>query len=109
MPTATQLSNLVNNTTVNYTQFTSQLEGYHNVVHGWVGGTMNNIMYSPADPVFWMHHAMIDRLWSLWQAKPANAAKRPSLTGANAVLDPWAPDTATTVRSITALGYSYGP
>jgi tyrosinase len=53
-------------TLIDYTQFTSQLEGYHNVVHGWVGGIMNNIIYSPSDPVFWMHHAMIDRLWSLW-------------------------------------------
>jgi Common central domain of tyrosinase len=51
LPTATQLANLVKNTSIDYTQFTSQLEGYHNVVHGWVGGTMNNIMVSPSDPV----------------------------------------------------------
>ena len=33
----------------------------HNTVHGWVGGQMGNYC-SPADPIFWMHHAMIDRL-----------------------------------------------
>jgi tyrosinase len=108
LPTAAQLDNLVKNTSIDYTQFTSQLEGYHNVVHGWVGGTMNNIMVSPSDPVFWMHHAMIDRLWSLWQAKPGNAGKKPTLSGANATLDPWS-DTAANVSSIATLGYSYGP
>jgi tyrosinase len=57
--------------------FRNKLEGWgrgdgnsqyqnHNRVHRWVGGQMlgggsNN------DPVFWLHHAMIDRVWSQWQ------------------------------------------
>lgn len=109
LPTASQLSNLITNTTVGYMQFTAQLEGYHNTVHGWVGGTMNDIQYSPSDPVFWMHHAMIDRLWALWQSQPANGAKAPTLSGADKIMDPWTPDTATGMASIGALGYSYGP
>jgi hypothetical protein len=24
-------------------------------------------MWSPADPIFWSHHAMIDKQWALWQ------------------------------------------
>ena len=106
LPTTTQLNSLLNAAGVSFTQFTSQLEGYHNTVHGWVGGTMNNIMVSPADPVFWMHHGEIDRLWSVWKAKPANAAKNPTLAGANKIMDPW-PETEVQLRSIAALGYAY--
>lgn len=69
---------------------------------------MNNIQISPADPVFWMHHAEIDRIWSAWQANPANAAKTPTLTGADRVMDPW-PETAAQLSSISTLGYSYSP
>jgi tyrosinase len=38
----------------------------HNLVHRWVNGTMM-LMTSPNDPVFWLHHANIDRLWGNWQ------------------------------------------
>ena len=39
---------------------------FHNLVHRWVNGTMVT-MASPNDPVFWLHHANIDRLWGIWQ------------------------------------------
>jgi len=55
----------------------------HNVVHDWVGGifylttgtgeliahqgTMEPLDVSPNDPVFFMHHANVDRLWASWQ------------------------------------------
>jgi tyrosinase len=38
----------------------------HNRVHAWVGGSMA-IQDSPEDPVFWMVHAEIDRLWARWE------------------------------------------
>jgi tyrosinase len=98
---------LVQNPAISYTNFTSVLEGFHNEVHTWVGGTMGSLMTAPADALFWLHHSQIDRLWSLWQAVPGNAAKHPTLNGADAVLDPWGPDTWQTVQSITTLGYSY--
>ena len=106
LPTTTQVNSVVNNPNLNYTQFTSQLEGQHNTVHGWVGGTMNNIQVSPADPIFWMHHGEIDRLWSVWQAKPANVGKNPTLSGTDKILDPWT-TTEAQVRKISTLGYSY--
>ena len=106
LPTASQIASLDANTAMPYTQFTTLLEGYHNVVHGWVGGTMNNIMISPADPIFWLHHAEVDRIWSVWQANPANAGKAPTLTGSAKVMDPW-PESAAQLASIQALGYSY--
>lgn len=42
------------------------IERVHNSSHVWVGGTML-MTSSPNDPVFWMHHANIDRLWCKWQ------------------------------------------
>lgn len=106
LPTASQIKSLDANPNLDYTQFTALLEGFHNTVHGWVGGTMNNIMVSPADPLFWMHHAEIDRIWSVWQANPANVGKAPTLTGSDAVMDPW-PETPTDLVSIDKLGYNY--
>ncbi|MEC4818532.1 MAG: tyrosinase family protein [Scytonema sp. PMC 1069.18] len=57
----------------------------HNLVHGLVGGTLrnpednpmrriltlgtlSNTPGSPNDPVFWLLHANVDRLWAEWQA-----------------------------------------
>ena len=52
----------------------------HNAVHLWTGGmvapqaggarllgTMANVSSSPNDPVFFLHHAMVDRIWAEWQ------------------------------------------
>lgn len=105
LPTKTHVQSILSETT--FTAFTTQLEFAHNNVHGWVGGTMANIEISPADPLFWMHHAQIDRLWSRWQAKKVNKGKGPTLTGSKRVMDPWT-ETVDDVVSIKALGYSYG-
>jgi tyrosinase len=37
----------------------------HNPVHNLIGGEMAN-MTSPRDPIFFLHHANIDRLWNAW-------------------------------------------
>ena len=45
------------------------LEGTpHNGVHGAISGDMGG-MWSPLDPIFWLHHANVDRLWALWTDK----------------------------------------
>ena len=52
--------------------FRNALEGWpngpqlHNRVHVWVGGTME-FMTSPNDPVFFLNHCNVDRLWAYWQ------------------------------------------
>ncbi|WP_441247920.1 tyrosinase family protein [Kitasatospora sp. McL0602] len=87
-----------------YTPFTSHLEtDAHNQVHNWCNGTISDIMASPHDPIFWLLHANVDRIWDRWQL---NHSGHPSLTGKDATLDPWT-STATDERSITTLGYSY--
>jgi tyrosinase len=90
----------------NFVDFWSGLEGIHNSVHVWVGGSMGSIPTAPADPIFWMHHANIDRLWWQWQQSPHGQGKNPNLVGAAAVMDPWAYTEADT-RDIATLGYSY--
>lgn len=39
----------------------------HNDVHVAIGGWMGNPDTAAQDPIFWLHHANIDRLWWLWQ------------------------------------------
>jgi len=44
-------------------------------VHVWVGGSMGP-MSSPNDPVFFLHHCNVDRLWAQWWS---DDPKRPYL------------------------------
>lgn len=55
------------------------LTATHNAGHNLVGGHMAG-GFSPNDPVFWLHHANIDRLWARWQQAflAAGAAEHPS-------------------------------
>src|SRR5579872_6875584 len=52
------------------------LEGVpHGSVHTGVGGTgrnpgwMSSFTTAPLDPIFWLHHANIDRLWEVWRKR----------------------------------------
>src|SRR5690606_15220720 len=50
----------------NFFTFSSQLEGTpHNTAHVIVGGDMVS-GGSPLDPIFWMHHCMVDYCWTKW-------------------------------------------
>ncbi|KAG5654821.1 hypothetical protein KAF25_002889 [Fusarium avenaceum] len=60
----------------NFTTFAKDLEnGPHGAIHQAVGGDMVPST-SPNDPVFFLHHAQIDRLWWIWQQQ--NPKKRNS-------------------------------
>jgi hypothetical protein len=57
--------------------FTSSLEGTpHGVVHNAVGGGgfMSYFETAGQDPIFWLHHAMVDRLWTAWLAQGGGRA-----------------------------------
>ncbi len=57
---------------LSYDRFRQRLEfGPHAIVHSAIGGTGGdmNTMASPNDPIFWLVHSYIDRLWFLWQKK----------------------------------------
>lgn len=44
----------------------------HNTVHAVIGGQMNSGS-SPNDPVFFLHHCNVDRLWDQWQQRHGDA------------------------------------
>jgi hypothetical protein len=46
--------------------FQLALEVVHGPVHLAVGGDMETVA-SPTDPIFFMHHANVDRIWYEWQ------------------------------------------
>ncbi|MGG0811571.1 tyrosinase family protein [Paenibacillus alvei] len=56
--------------------FRSKLEELHNGPHNWVGGAMAGAG-SPEDPIFWLHHSNIDRLWAIWQREHPSATYLP--------------------------------
>jgi tyrosinase len=89
----------------NFDDFSLQLETQlHNKVHVWVGGTMGVIGLAAYDPLFWAHHTMVDRLWSVWQTRHSNRGPRPSLWGrVLRGLDMTVED----VLDTSALGYEY--
>jgi tyrosinase len=61
---------------------TGQLEATpHNAVHGIVGGQqgwMNDPDTAAQDPIFWLHHSNIDRLWAVWVSKGHSNPTDPS-------------------------------
>jgi tyrosinase len=53
----------------NYHDFATTLQiGVHGAGHLTAGGMMGDLFSSPADPVFYLHHAQVDRMWSIWQS-----------------------------------------
>ncbi|MEW2579957.1 tyrosinase MelC2 [Streptomyces syringium] len=78
--------------------FRNHLEGWrgvnlHNRVHVWMGGQMSSGV-SPNDPVFWLHHCFIDKLWTQWQRAHPTSTYLPAAGTANVVdlgdtMRPW--------------------
>lgn len=76
----------------------------HNNVHNWISGDMATL-FSPQDPIFWLHHANIDRLWKVWGgANPADDAWTGYSLQYGGVFPSWTVrDTVITER----MGYRY--
>lgn len=96
--------------------FRNRLEGWiagpqlHNRVHVWVGGSMLP-MTSPNDPVFFLHHCNVDRLWAEWQAQHPGEGYLPAAGGPeghnlNDPMYPW-DTTPADVLNHRELGYLY--
>lgn len=111
----------------------SVLEGQpHNKVHNCIGGVgaidpgpygnMTNFL-SPVDPIFFLHHANMDRLWDVWTRKQlalgqpigpdeedeAAFMDEPFLFYIGADGQPVGPTTARAVFSTAAFDYDYTP
>lgn len=69
-------ANLLRNPRTN--GFSSDLEDLHDQIHGAVGtlAGMGNIAMAARDPIFWLHHASVDRLWESWR-QPAGDGSSP--------------------------------
>jgi tyrosinase len=84
----------------------------HNNVHNNIGGWMPTAA-SPRDPIFFMHHGNIDRIWTLWNRTFKDSGD-PLWTGMpfqNNYLNPngtfWSPKVSDLLVPET-LGYTYG-
>lgn len=56
----------------------------HNLVHMWVGGDMGPAS-SPNDPVFYLNHCNVDRIWAAWQSQNPGRPYRPAATASPAL------------------------
>lgn len=96
--------------------------GPHAAFHFWFGSQshMANPAVSPNDPMFWMHHANVDRIWALWQRDGHEgttfypATTSPAVFGLNDPMWPygWAynPGAAgAPAQTYTALGTAANP
>ncbi len=52
-----------------YTSAVLDIQGPHGNVHVSVGGWMGGVPTSAQDPIFYLHHANVDRLWNIWLAQ----------------------------------------
>ncbi|KAF3014290.1 hypothetical protein E8E14_011866 [Neopestalotiopsis sp. 37M] len=81
--------------------------GIHYTINGDPGG---DLFTSPGDPAFWVHHGMMDRMWTLWQALDPTT-RLTDLDAGNYGHITWAnePESAlTTLDDVLDMGYA-GP
>lgn len=88
-----------------FADFSGRLESMpHNQIHSWVGGGMSVTLTAAFDPIFWSHHAMIDRLWYLWQI--SEFGEDPPASQLNVILLPFNMTVRDTLN-INDLKYEY--
>jgi tyrosinase len=82
----------------------------HNPIHDLVGGIFDT-MQAPIDPIFWLHHANVDRLWSAWAAagggRTQPAAADPYWSGMFTYSPKLTLPRASTADTRVNLGYFY--
>lgn len=70
-PLSANLATSVNNAMalLDYFSTQSSVNGPHGSVHVAVGGKMSSVSSAAQDPIFWVHHSQVDRIWNLWLAQ----------------------------------------
>jgi hypothetical protein len=86
--------------------------GAHNNVHSWVGGNMGAFDTAAVDPLFYLHHCNVDRLWYEWQSMPGSPPPPPDTEFRNRQFQFFdgAERVTTTVEAqlnVAALSYRY--
>jgi tyrosinase len=91
------------------TSFRNALEGWrpqralHNQVHVYIAGNMASAA-SPNDPLFFVHHANVDRIWAHWQQLHGNSTYPESFRNGNMLFWNIPP---TTMFDLRAQGIRY--
>ncbi|CAH0023280.1 unnamed protein product [Clonostachys rhizophaga] len=57
-------------------RFSDEFLGVHAAGHFTMGGDSADLFASPTDPIFFLHHSMVDRIYWLWQALHPKEAKK---------------------------------
>lgn len=83
-------------TVSDYNQFSSDLENIHNTIHVQVGGHMVFVSRSAFDPIFYLHHANVDRLTAMYQASHPGVTLTPQTRSPTFALGGAGPDDANT-------------
>jgi hypothetical protein len=82
----------------------------HDTIHGtYIGGLNADVPTAAHDPLFWVHHANLDRLWSEWQAQAVKDGRDPNPVCGTCPINWISPRTASEFFDIAKLGYSYAP
>lgn len=102
LPRASEVADLIE--IRDFQTFNNTLEELHGQVHVWTGGHMGSVPWSGFDPIFWAHHAMVDRLWRLWQIR--HGTPGPPAEIWSQALPPFSMNVAQTL-DVTLLGYDY--
>ncbi|KAF2806513.1 putative tyrosinase [Mytilinidion resinicola] len=84
--------------------------GVHGGGHYTIGGDPGRDLFvSPGDPVFYLHHGMIDRTWWIWQTLDIQERTgAQGISGTGTFLDS-PPSANTTLDTVIDLGYAAGP
>ncbi|KAK0656989.1 hypothetical protein B0T16DRAFT_385605 [Cercophora newfieldiana] len=84
--------------------------GIHGGGHYSLGGDPGrDVFTSPGDPAFYLHHAMIDRVWYLWQAlSPSTRARGTSAVAGTRTFMNSPPSDNTTIEDLVDIPYTGG-
>jgi hypothetical protein len=89
-----------------FADFSEALAVPHDDLHSvWVQGSMGDPTYAAYDPIFWAHHANVDRLWAQWQLGPNN--DDPDASTQAQMLTPFNQSVAQTIKFREDLHYTY--
>lgn len=91
-------------TASSYGEFCDQVEDLHDRIHVWVGGDMGRVATAAFDPIFWVHHCMVDRIWWIWQQEHKNINMPEEFK--EIILPPF-PWKVGALLNINNLGYEY--
>ncbi|KAI9892115.1 MAG: hypothetical protein M1814_001821 [Vezdaea aestivalis] len=91
------------------------LEDLHNGIHVSIGGQGHMTVpdFAAFDPIFWLHHCAVDRVFALWQALHPNSYFESTQESGDSALLPFHKDTknawvsSNNVRGPKSFGYTY--